>query len=105
MRGYARRAKLKLGGERAKARQAQVRIPTYQREHQWEKNMQTGGWKTEYMTQCYVGSTTTTLGLPLVQVAAAKRQRKQAYANVSELPLSPAFAEGFAACSRKYHYK
>lgn len=39
------------------------------------------------------------------RVAGTRRQRKQACVNASDLPLFPAFAEDFAACSRKYHCK
>ena len=61
--------------------------------------MHMGGWKTESMARYYIGST------PSTRVAGAKRQREQACADASDLPLSPAFAEDFAACSPKFHFK
>ena len=61
--------------------------------------MHMGGWKTESMARYYIGSTTST------RPAGAKRQREQACADASDLPLSPAFAEDFAACSPKFHFK
>ena len=60
--------------------------------------MHMGGWKTESMARYYIGSTTST------RVAGAKRQRPQACADAFDLPLSPAFAEDFAACSPKFHF-
>ena len=63
--------------------------------------MHMGGWKTKSMARYYIGSTTST------RVAGAKRQREQACADASDLPLSPTFAEDFAACScsPKFHLK
>ena len=61
--------------------------------------MQIGGWKTEGMARYYVGATTSK------RVAGAKRQREQACANASDLPLSPKFADDFAACSRRFYHK
>ena len=61
--------------------------------------MHMGGWKTESMARYYIGPTTST------RVGGAKRQRDQACADASDLPLSPAFAEDFAACSPKFHFK
>ena len=61
--------------------------------------MQIGGWKTEGMARYYVGATTSK------RAAGAKRQREQACANASDLPLSPKFADDFAACSRRFYHK
>ena len=61
--------------------------------------MHMGGWNTESMVRYYIGSTTST------RVAEAKRLRELAFADASDWPLSPAFAEAFAACSPKFHFK
>ena len=61
--------------------------------------MHMGGRKTESITRYYIGSKTST------RVAGATRQREQACADASDLPLSPAFAEDFAARSPKFLFK
>ena len=58
--------------------------------------MKIGGWKTEKMAKYYIGATTST------GVRAQKRQRDNAYATASEMPLSPAFEADFAACALRF---
>ena len=53
------------------------------------------GWKTESVAKHYIGATSSG------QVRGSKKKRGQSYADASELPLTPEFRKGFAACAGK----
>lgn len=64
-----------------------------------DTTMHMSGWKTESKAPYYIGAITCTM------VARAKRRREEVCANVSDVPLSPAFVEDFAECPRRFHCK
>ena len=65
--------------------------------------MKIGGWKTEQVARYYIGATTSAPpgAAGKTRDGASKRKRDSDYATAMDLPLSPAFQEDFAACTKR----
>ena len=65
--------------------------------------MKIGGWKTKQVARYYIGATTTAPRGAAGQKrnGVSKRQRESDYATAMDLPLSPAFQEDLAACTKR----
>ena len=65
--------------------------------------MKIGGWKTEQVARYSIGVTTSAPRDAAGQKrnVVSKRQRESDYATAMDLPLSPAFQEDLAACTKR----